>query len=359
MKECVGIIFIGDIRFCPYLKQYVNHLEKLHIDYDIIFWQRDQVDRIYEQKNLIIYHKASVLQRKPYRKLIDFYGYRRFLIKQIKKQKYSKLILLTTLSGMLLTGTLSKYKGRYWFDYRDVSYEHLKPAKKLIWKMVENAYATSISSKGFKEVLPRKSDYIISHNTSIEQLKQKVIAEKKKDMGTPIILGYIGFVRNENLIKKMMDVFSTDQRFILKFFGTGPAYEKVIRYLEEKQYSNIFMYGYYKEEDKGKLIQSCDMINYYYPLTKGNKWALANRYYDGLSYKKPMWVCPDTYSGKLVMTQEIGIGVDIEDEAIGEKIYQYYKQLDYDAFKKRTEVIINEIIEEQKIYENKIDEFLN
>lgn len=357
MEARVGIIFIGDIRFCPYLKQYTSHLDKAHIRYDVIFWQRNQMHIEYEDKNLIIYHKASQLHKKPYEKIMDFYGYRRFLKKKLKEGQYSKLVILTTLSGVLLTGVLKKYKGRYWFDYRDVSYEHLAPFKKLTWRIVENAYITSISSKGFKAVLPRKCNYVMSHNASMAQLRKKVASEKKAVFEQPIILSYIGFVRNEALIKKMMDVFSKDQRFILKFYGTGPDYEAVRQYLKEKQYSNILMYGYYKEEDKAKLIQSCDMINYYYPLTKVNRWALANRYYDGLIYKKPMWVCPETYSGQLVMEQEVGIGVSLEEKTICEKLYQYYVGLDYDAFTERTKNIIEKIIEEQEIYENKIDDF--
>lgn len=363
MRSQVGIIFIGDIRFCPYLKQYTDQLKKANISYEVLFWQREETKEIYNEKHLVIYSKRSKFHKKPYQKVLDFWGYRCFLKKQIRLKKYSKLIILTTLSGLLIPDVLEQYKGRYWFDYRDVSYEHISVIRKLTFRLVWNAYATSISSKGFKEILPGKYDYIVSHNVkglSIEEqeeIRNSQSSDCKEKTTRPIVLGYVGFVRNRVLIEKMMDAFSNDPRFILKFYGTGPDYEAVVQYLREKQYSNIVMYGYYDEKDKASLIRACDMINYYYPLTRVNKWALANRYYDGLLYKKPMWVCPDTYSGQLVMEQEVGIGISLDDPAICEKIYQYYTQLDKKAFNERVKELIKQVENEQEMYVNKVQAF--
>lgn len=73
--------------------------------------------------------------------------YFHFVKKVIKKQKYEKLIVLTTLTGMFLYHLLTrKYNQEFILDYRDASYEFLNLYKFILGKLVDNSTFTCISS---------------------------------------------------------------------------------------------------------------------------------------------------------------------------------------------------------------------
>lgn len=354
----VGIIYIGDIRFCPYLEKYTSILRNMNIPFEIIFWDRNpQVDKKYNEDNLIIFKSYSRLNKKPAFKLLDFIKFALFLRKTIRDRKYNKLVVLTTLSAIFLFDVLIKYKKNFVLDYRDASYEFLPFYKFLLAKIIKWSYFTSISSRGFKNILPQH-DYIIAHNVNVNEAgkyKENMFNKKQKDQR--LCLGYVGLVRDFGLITKMMDIFSKDERFVVNFFGIGADYEEAKNYLLHKKYQNIYMLGYYSQDEKPQIFKECDILNYYYPPNYVNMYALANRYYDALIYKIPLWVCPSTYSGKLSIENGIAAGVDLEDADLCDKLFDFYHRIDCDNFNQSTKKCLEKILLEDEVHSKKIAEF--
>lgn len=74
-------------------------------------------------------------------------GYRRYVKKLLKKKKYDSLIILTTQTALILCDVLlASYRHKYIFDYRDKSYEYIKPYGMLVNAVIKASRETVISS---------------------------------------------------------------------------------------------------------------------------------------------------------------------------------------------------------------------
>ena len=105
-KNKIGIICFWDRYATPYLKKYENILNENKIDFDVILWQRDlkPTDQ-FAQKDIVI--KIPV-EDTISSKAIAFIKWRKAVLKVISKNKYDKLIVLSTLPGLLLYSELKK-----------------------------------------------------------------------------------------------------------------------------------------------------------------------------------------------------------------------------------------------------------
>ncbi|UKI38161.1 MAG: hypothetical protein L6V93_09375 [Clostridiales bacterium] len=91
----------------------------------------------------------------------------------------------------------------------------------------------------------------------------------------------------------------------------------------------FFVHGVYLEEDKYSIIENFDIMCYNYPpYSYVNDGAVANKYYDALIMKKPMFVNPKTLLGAFIERENLGVGVDEESLDISGKIYDWYKNFD-------------------------------
>ena len=353
----VGIIYIGNINRCPYLKYYTNCMEKKGIEYEIIYWDRSlkikDGSRKTNESNLHIFNLASKEQRKPYKKIIDFYRFSKFVRGIVKQQNYDKLIILTTMTGIVLfPELLGKYKKKYIFDYRDASYEYIKPFYMILSKIIHNSYFTSISSKGFLNILPKDENYILAHNiTNYKTNKERERLQKDKYR-----IGYIGGLRSSVYMKKLVDIFAEDPRFEFVVHGGGNNLQELREY--SKGFSNVSFTGFYSETEKEFLLKEIDIICYNYPESFNHNIALANKYYDGLIEGIPLLGNIKTYSGKLIESNSIGISLDFNDLNYKEKLYNYIKNIDYKIFDKNCKTLLDEIKLDVNLYVRKIEEFL-
>jgi hypothetical protein len=354
--KLIGIVFINDIGVCPYLAKYIDSIEKSGLDYHVITWDRDPAKgRTYPEQRYKILKLHSEEYRHPVFKLKDFIKFKHFAGKLIKENKYEKLIILTSLSGIFLYRTLlSKYKQDFIFDYRDASYEFLPFYKKMLGRLIEASYFTCISSRGFLDILPPSDKYIMAHNFQYSDLKYKEqnceISKKQ-----PIQVNYIGFLRG-NYLLKMIDLFAKDKRFVLNFHGGGEILERAMKHAEG--INNIKFTGEYRSGEKLGFIRQADLICYNYESSYNNDKALANKYYDSLIFKKPLLGNIKTYSGRLIAKSGLGISLDIDDPDYTQKVYNYYINLDCERFNENAEKILAKVLEEDSEYIGKIKDFL-
>ena len=118
----VTLIFCGDIAVCPYLKRYTDEFDKLNVEYEVLFWNRNTRD-ISVPKNYYYYDSICDDADGKLKKLKGFQGFRKWIVNHLKTHKTDGLILLSTLTGVLLFDKLKKYKNQYVFDIRDYSFE--------------------------------------------------------------------------------------------------------------------------------------------------------------------------------------------------------------------------------------------
>lgn len=349
----IGIIFCNELNVCPYVEKYTRVLEEKNIEYDYILWNRSNVKRNYPE-NYLVYSEYSEMYVKKYKKIYAVIRFAKYLNKVIKNNNYDKLIVLTSMPAILCYKLLiNKYKNKYIFDFRDLSFERSFTFRYMLKRIIGNSYFTCISSPGFKDVLP-KYNYVISHNFQYKHLKNN--SSENHERNTIIRLLHIGITRGENYNKKLVDIFGNDTRFVVNIVGDGNDTESFKEYI--KNFKNINVKGTYNNIEKEKYIRDADMLLYYYPCSFNNDRALANKYYDGIIFKKPLIGNKDTYSGKRLMFKNLGISLNLEDNQFANKLYDYYYNLNINQFYYYAKIELDNVIEEDSTYLKKIEEFL-
>ncbi|MCK9478227.1 MAG: hypothetical protein M0R40_01825 [Firmicutes bacterium] len=351
----IGIIFIGDITLCPFLCKYTDELKKRDIKYEIVHWNKS--GEVLDVSNAITLNKPSINHRSPFLKIKDFFIFRKFAKKAIKERNYNKLIIFTTMTAIVLYDVLlsKKYKKNYIFDYRDVSYEYIPPFSYLLKGVIKNSSFTSISSKGFLNVLPKNYPYIMAHNINLGDLAYKK-DELIKNNKLPIRVSYIGHLRIGRYLFDLIDLFKNDKRFTLKIIGGGDNYKALLEYA--KGLDNIRLTGRYKNKERINFLEETDILCYNYPTSFLNQNALANKFYDALIFKKPLWGNLETFSGKLIAKEGVGVSLLNDDKDLLNKIFDYYKKFNPLEFCDNANTLISEILKEEEEYNAKIGEWL-
>jgi hypothetical protein len=350
----IGIIFSNELNVCPYVEKYTRILEEENVEYDYILWNRSDIKKNYP-KNYLVYSEHSELYVKKYKKIGAFVRYAKYLNKLIQNNSYDKLIVLTSITAIMsFKFLIKKYKNKYIFDFRDLSFEQNYFFRYMLKKIIYNSYFTCISSPGFKEVLP-ENNYVIAHNFQYKHLNNNNLDYHKKN---PVIkLLHIGITRGETYNKRLVDIFGNDNRFVVNIVGNGNDTESFKEYI--KNFNNINVQGTYNNDDKEKYISEADMLLYYYPCGFNNNRALANKYYDGIIFKKPLVGNINTYSGRRIVSKNLGISLDLDDKQFANKLYNYYFDLNYDTYYNCAKKELDNVVEEDILYLEKIREFLS
>lgn len=355
----IGIVFVSDITYCPYLKSYTDVLTKKNKDFEVLFWNRESLDKSYPS-NYLSYDLSSIKKRKPITKVLDFFKYRRWLIQKIKERKYEKIIVLSTLSGMIIPDILLRqYKDKYIFDIRDYSYEDNKLFYFIEKRIIENSFKTCLSSEGFKNFLPTNVEYQLIHNFDIgELLNKKQLKERRKEKALNLV--FIGGIRYFEHQKKIIGHLKNDIRFNLIYHGSGIELDKYIEYCEKNGIKNVTFTGVYDNKDKHLLLESADMLNNSYMTDKFAEveYAISNKYYDGLIYGIPQLVEVGTFKEKKVKDTNIGIGIDVENPAFADDLFNYYYSIDKRRFDESCNRELNKVVKENNEFIDTLIEFI-
>ena len=349
----IGIIFCNTLSMCPYVDKYIDACKKMNIPYEIILWDRSGKETEYPD-NFRVFREQSDVYTSKWNKIGAFLRFRRFLKKELRKNNYEKLVMLTTLPAVLCYSELKrKYRGKYIFDFRDMSFEQYGIYNRLVGRICENAAFTCISSPGFAEIL-KQENYVVVHNFRYADIKNEM--QQMKECSLPIQLLNIGVSRGEKFNRALADAFGNDPRFSVHIVGMGNDTPGFMEYV--KQYSNIHVVGTYNNEEKQGYIQRADMLLYYYPCSFNCNAALANKYYDGLIFKKPLIGNINTYSGRRVLQKKVGISLDLNDCTFADQVYEYMQMLESNEFLHAARQELNQVLDEDHIYLEKIDRFL-
>ena len=103
-----AVISVSNIYCMPYYYKYEKILCSNNVKYDLIYWDRDLIDeKVAEGITPIAFHKKCAYNDENWLKIFAFFRFYRFVLKQIKKNKYDKgrlqnrLFLLVAESYML------------------------------------------------------------------------------------------------------------------------------------------------------------------------------------------------------------------------------------------------------------------
>lgn len=354
----IGIVFIGNLLYCPYLYKYIKLIEECKKQYEILYWDRQGLNEAETVRNTVCYSKRVKLVQNPVRKSFEFLGYRKWVISKIQNRKYEKLILLSTLSAMILPSyIIRKYTNRFIFDIRDYSYE-----KNVFFKLMEKnrmkkSYFVTISSTGFLKFLPvfDRNRIVVTHNISQEIPKSACFRKKLKGRINFVWLGAIRyFDKQVEIIKKLNE----DGRFNVIFHGIGPQYEKLKAYVSENGFEHVAMTGRYNDREKAELLMEADIINNCYESNMETKYALSNKFYDAFVYHIPQLVEKDSYKEKILKRYKSGIAMNIDDKNLPDQLYDFYMDIAPEKFDSDCEKFLEKVKRDEIHWNGKVKEFV-
>lgn len=340
MKIC--ILGAVNIKHMTLISHYLDNIDLAKHKVDIIYVDKYGINE--EIKNVNMYKYPIKIDNKwtKLRKTKEYYKFKPFAKKIIKKNQYDLIIVWGSYTGHLFKDYLIKnYKNKYIFNIRDYFYEKSKLVYFRIKNIVDNSLITTISSEGFLEFLPKSNKYqvIYSFNKQIINNSNKCTSYNTK---LPLKLSFIGNNRFYDIHKTLMYKLKNDERFILQYFGTGS--DNLRKFAEENEITNTKFIDGFPMRETAKLLDETDILNNIY----GNKeialkTALSIRLYYSIYLNKPILTSPNTYTS--YVSNKLGLGLDIDVDSninIGDSIIRWYKSLDINEINElTTKEIIN------------------
>ena len=335
----IGIVGMSNLFLMPYLFIYTRFLQKKDIDFDVIYWNRRDLDEKADF-NTYPYNVKIKDSSTKVAKLKDFLGYTQFVKRILKLNNYDFIIVLTSLPAVLLSDFLCKnHSGNYIIDVRDYTYEHIFVYNKLLEKALSNSALNVISSPGFIELLPYKHA-VLCHNLSFSNDGNKAIRSSQSRNVNPIRVSYVGCIAYYNQCLKFINAIANDIRFEFHLYGIGDYNFKIEKYCEDERITNVFMHGAYQPEEKEAIYRKTDIIfNAYGNGSNLLKYALSNKFYDAAWYNIPILVMHDTEMRVHSKSLSFPIACDVTD--LANEIYQWYESIDWQVFQSDAQTIID------------------
>ena len=340
----------------PYVNYYQKILkEKDGVEFDIIAWNRYNSSIPKSNRHIIVYSKTSGNSR--IKKTAQYIGYRKFILKQAKRNKYDGVIVFTVAMALLLARFLFKsYKNRYIIDIRDYSpLVRFGLAKQKLHKLLLLSYANVISSPGFRFWLPPiKDNCLISHNTDTILLKE---VSPAKVSNKPLKVLTIGALRDPESNLRLIQALENNPRFFMQFSGKGKATATINGYIYSNNVNNAIVTGKYEKIDEDRIVSDSDMINILLPHNMVSDYLMSNRFYLSVIYGKPMIVNSDCTQSYYVSKYNLGVVIN-DNEDIAEKILKYCDVFDLQNYNSGRSAFMETVKKDNYEFNKAIENFI-
>lgn len=351
MKKIL-IMGFTKIKYMPYMYFYLESIDKDRNDIHILYWNRDLQDEDLSEYKSFTIHEFRCYQEddvSKISKISSFLKYRKFVYKVIQKNKFDLIFVLHSLPGVLLSDVLTRqYQDKFIFDYRDSTYESISIFKKIVGDLVKKSKVTFVSSDGFRKFLPLEceSKIFTSHNLLKESLEHRTDKEINGISSDKIRIAFWGFIRHEEINRVIIEKISLDKRFELHYYGREQQVAlNLKKYVNDINATNVYFHGEYQPEDRYKFILTTDIIhNIYYD--DNTMLAMGNKFYDGVIFRIPQLCMKDSFMGKIVSENNIGLECNPYITDFTDQIYSYWMNLRKETFYNNVENIYRKIVKE-------------
>lgn len=348
------IIGFAKIKYMPYLNLYLENIDATENEVHILYWNRDLVEEDVSHIKNATLHEFRCYQEDDVSKLSkigSFFKFRHFAKTLIKKNKFDFLITLTSVVSVLLSDVLlGKYKNQFFYDYRDVTYEKFPLYKRVVWSIVEKSCRTFVSSDAFRGYFPQSQQKKIctTYNLLTDSLNHR---DDKTLYGTAskkIRIAFWGFIRHEEVNRKIIRHLVNDERFELHYYGREQETAKNLKsFAESINGGNIFFHGEYKPEDRYNFIKNTDIIHNIYD-DSNMMLAMGNKFYDGMIFKIPQICTEGSFMGKTAEKFGIGKAINPDSSNFSESIYEFFISLDKAQFENNCDNALKQVLEDNK-----------
>lgn len=288
----------------------INTLEN---DYNIkvVAWDRNNIYSK-EENNLYIFSSNEGYGNKI-KKLLGIYKYFKY-VKFIYTKEQPDTLFVSQWDMLLLGFFLKdKRKNILVYDNIDMPSSNNKIVSKLLLLLekilLKRTDIMIFASRFFKKnynFFNKKT--ILLENLPL-RINYRLTSSNKEDQ--KIKLAFIGTIRYYEILEKIVDVIYNLPQFELHFYGNGPDEKKLEKYIQKKEYLNIYFHGKYNYKNISEIYNSIDVIWAVYPNKDFNvKYAISNKFFESLLYEKPCFFAIQTDLGDLIEKNKIGFTID-------------------------------------------------
>lgn len=346
----IALICPSNMLYMPYVKNYEQILIEEKINYEIINWDRFQMEEFSKYK----YRDKKIGHQRNY---FDYRKYQKFLLNIINFNIYDKIVVFGIQLVYFLKDVLLEHKDKYILDIRD--YNKIFNLFN-IDKIIEHSRFTVLSSPGYKKWLPISDKYVINHNIELDKINNNYKPYQiRKEESEKINISFIGALRDMKINKNFIKSIKNNDRFHIYFHGEGDINKKLVEYTKANYISNVYITGRYENKNEEKLYEKSNLINVLrYNDGINNKTALPNRLYNAVLYGKPLLAFNGNYLADQISSNNIGIVINNFDH-LEEKINNYIESFDADQYSKGREHFFSKVIDDNLKFKENLLEFIN
>lgn len=352
MKVCI----IGNTEkiYLPYMDKYTSFFDRNNVEYDIVCWQREE-DNPPEKENEFYYHEKP--KEGSFHMLRSYLRYKKFVVDILKKNKYDKIVVLTTLPAVMLEKHLIKnYDNKYIFDYRNYSFEGFGLFRNKINRIIRHSNMTAVSSMGFLDFLDESDKIVLNHNNSHISDKQEAQDLKSKQV---INIGFVGGIKNFDENAVLMQKLKNTFRYQLWYIGRPKKNCDLQGYAIENEITNTSFIGKFDNSQRLELYDKIDLVNGIYgDNSLKATTSVPARLYEGALLAKPIIASKRTYLGEIVDKYRLGLVFDVENEDALTLINNYVDAFNPEEFDQNCKVFLQEVDEEEAVLLNRLNEFV-
>ncbi len=347
----IAILGFTKIKYMPYLNMYLDEIDTYEHEVHLLYWARDKQDDSPVPQN-VKGHSYDVPMEDAIpltKKLLRIHRYGVFARNQIKTLKPDFLIVLHSTTAFTIKRLLIKeYSNRYFFDYRDLTYEtSYRFYGNAIKQIADHSLATFTSSDGFRNVLPASEKIYTSHN--IMQNAREVHEEYRKlkhNKIGPIKVAFWGLLRHAEINQQIIEKLCNDHRFEVHYYGRAQGRMLQLMNESSKKYKSFVFHGEYRPEDRLQFSRDTDLILNFYDKRGTILYAMGNKYYDGVTFCVPQLCTEGTYMGDQCTKANVGFACNPYNASFSDDVFGYYEKLDRASFIEACDVELNRIMEQ-------------
>ena len=345
-------------KYMPYLDKYLEVLKQHSCDYDIVYMDRSDDSESVKIGNEYYFNYKMPIEKRIWSKFLPYWGYMCYVGKILREGDYDKIIFLTTAPAVLLAKFyLNKYKNKYILDYRDYTFEKIGLYRKLVERIIDDSYASFISSKGFEKFVGEHKNLFLTHN--ISNVEDACCLTSNEEITQNIIIGFVGCVRYFDVNSTLIDKLKNSEEIKLSY--VGPAYDdcNLKEYCQENKIENVSFIDSFDNKEKANLYKKITVVNSIYSLKSPEVLqAIPNRLYDAAIYKRPILVAKGTYLEKIVNKYGLGIAVDVYEDDLNSIIEEYLRAFDYKEFNEKCNRFLQDVLRDEKQWYELVSSFL-
>ena len=348
----IGIITPGNLKYTPYIQNYISILNDAGYKYLIMSWNKRN---IYEEGvDMRFDYSVDDSNRKKM-----LWGYINFIAackKFINANSIDKLIILTYAPAFFLGPFLNNI--RYIVDIRDDS-PLIRHFNDIFLRITNKADYVIVSSPMYAKWLNRKS--VLCHNADLKLLKKYKDFPCLNHNNEAIRIVFAGTMIESEKNIEILGNLGNDKRFLMTYIGRpGVGIDKIHRYIIKNDIKNVFFHGTYSKEEIIDIYRTeADLVNILRKKSIVNKNALPNKFYESVISGIPLLVFEHN-EAIVEYTNKFGLGLVLKDkpEVIGSQIITKLNCFDYEAYKHGRKLFLTELMADMEAFKETIELFL-